>query len=314
MAEDREYALPVEVLDNIVPFSGETQPVRENLLEKAFTEGRAVQRVQTAYTTAIAVQKPRSISRITANVLEEAKLAGASFYYGWAAKRKDGGVEKIEGPTIDLAMCLARNYGNCALDVEVDESVSHYIFRGVFIDLESGFTCPRLFRQRKGQKIGMKDQDRAEDIVFQIGQSKAQRNAIIKAMPEWLIDQAISTAKTSEIAKVKAESPALARAKVLDFFRRYGIDGERIEGKIGRKADLWTAEDIADLRGTATAVKEGRITAEEAFPALDAPDPETPRKGGGDLAPAECPNKPGSTMTRKFCDDCKERPGCPVWK
>lgn len=176
-------------LSNIVPFSGTPQEM--TAAEKVMSQGGPVQRIQTAYTTAVAVQKPRSIARITKNVLEEAKLAGSGFYYRWEVKNKKTGRKSVvQGPSIDLAMCLARNYGNCALDIEVQETPTHFHFKGSFIDLETGFTVPRLYRQRKKQSVGDGyGDDRAEDIVFQIGQSKAQRNAIVKAAPNWLIEQ-----------------------------------------------------------------------------------------------------------------------------
>lgn len=335
------YALSQEIIEGIRPFAVE----KESAGEKIMRDGFAVQRVQAPYTTAVSVQRPRSISRVTANVLEEAKLAGASFYYGWTAKKKDGGTEKIEGPSIDLAMCMARNYGNCALDIEEDETLDHYRFKGVFIDLESGFTCPRLFRQRKSQNIGMKDQGRAEDIVYQIGQSKAVRNCIVRAMPTWLSDQAIEEAKKAELSRIKPENIALARGKTLEFFRQYGVTQDRIEVKIGAVIDSWTAQNIVDLRGMATALKEGRISAIELFPEATTtekgePDsaekrttkakakkepsqapvvippteekpPEAPQ--GKEMAPSECPDRPGDIMTKEFCDKCKDRLGCPTW-
>lgn len=323
-------ALEPEILDNIVPFTG--QPQEMNALQQSLSEGKAIQRVQTAYTTAVAVQRPRSITKVTANVLEEAKLAGASFYYGWTVKdRATGKTNKIEGPAIDLAMCAARNYGNCAIDIEVEESQSHYTFRGVFIDLESGFTCPRLYKQRRGQDIGMKDKERGEDIVFQIGQSKAVRNAVIRALPAWLIDQAIETAKAAEITKIKPENIAIARARSFDFFRQYGVTQERIEDKMGRKMDDWTDQDIVELRGMATALKEGRITAIELFPEVEVKEKDKEpqkekeetkeitgkQKKAKEETPArvECPN--GGFVTPEFCAGCKDKVdkdgvSCPV--
>ena len=311
--------LEPEVLNGIKSFSGTAQEMSAG--EKMLRDGMTVQKVQTPYTTAVAVQKPRSISRVTANVIEEAKLAGASFYYGWTAKKKDGGTEKIEGPSIDLAMCMARNYGNCAIDVEDEETLTDYKFKGVFIDLESGFTCPRLFKQRKGQNIGMKDSARAEDIVYQIGQSKAIRNCIVRGMPTWLSDQAIETAKQAEISKIKPENIAIARAKAFDFFRQYGITQERAETKIGRELDNWTAQDIVDLKGMATALKEGRISALELFPEADKkeghkPDKNAKGKGAEEtlkMASAPCPDNSETTYTEKQCSKCEKRSGCPSW-
>lgn len=277
-------ALNPEVLDRIQPWGG----TEETGAERVIQEGRALQRVQTTYTTAVAVQKPRSISRISANVLEEAALAGRSFYYGWSVKNKDGSRSKIEGPSIDLAMCMARNYGNCVIEVEAEETVTHYQFRGVLIDLESGFTCPRLFRQRKNQSLGKFDHDRQEDIVFQVGQSKAIRNAIIRAMPEWLVSRAIEVAKKAELDGINPENIVEARGRALAYFTPYGVTEARISDKLSRGIDEWTPDDIVDLRGMATALKEGRVSAKELFPLAETkptePPPTQPETGADEAA------------------------------
>lgn len=255
----------------IEPFSGfDKEQGQMQYGVSATATGPPLQQTKTAYTTAVRVQEPRSISRIASNVIHEASLAGASFYYRWPVKDRDSGQTKyVQGPSIDMAMCMIRNYGNCVLDIEVEELPGHYVFKGIVIDLESGFTCPRLFRQRKSQKMGRYDSGRAEDISFQVGQSKALRNAIVHAMPSWLVDQAMTEAQSAELRRIKPENIAAARAQCITYFRGYGITPERIENVIGRKADDWTAEDIANLRANATAIKEGRISAESVFPVVE---------------------------------------------
>jgi hypothetical protein len=229
--------------------------------------GTVAKRVQTGYTTAITVQQPRSLARTTKGVLDEAAIAGSDFYYRWEIKnKKTGKTSVVQGGSIELAMAIARHFGNCAVPTEVEETPTHYIFKAVFVDLETGFNFERLFRQRKSQSLGNYDADRQDDIVFQIGQSKAQRNAILKAVPSWLIDKAVEVARKAEIDNIKAEDITIARANTLSFFEKYGVTPDRIEVVIGRDSDHWTVEDIANLRGSAKALKEGRITAEELFP------------------------------------------------
>ena len=270
--KDEFETLEAEILEGIQPFSG--LPVRAgNVADQVIVSGGAMQQTKTAYTTAVAVQQPRSIAKIANNILEEARLAGKSFYYRWTVKNKDGSKSVVEGASIDLAMAMCRHYGNCVVDVDANETPSHYMMKGIFIDLESGFTCPRLFRQRKGQGIGMKDKDRAEDIVFQIGQSKAIRNAVIKAMPEWLIERVIEVATEAELNKAKKENIHLARQKVIEFFGQFGISADRIEAERKRPIDQWTPNDIVDLRGMASALKEGRTGADDLFPPVHAPEP-----------------------------------------
>lgn len=274
-------------IDNIPVFSGFEDQAQENYAPVT-VPGQGMQRVQTDYVTAIAVQKPRSISRITSSVLQEAAYAGANFYYRWSVKDKKGRSTVIQGPSIDLAMCLVRNYGNCVLNTEVEETPTHYLFKGIFIDLETGFTSPRLFRQRKSQTIGKFDRDRQEDIIFQIGQSKALRNAVIRAMPSWLIEQAIAEAYNSELGKIKPDNLATARARCISFFESFGIELNRIEAKIGRKADMWTKEDIVDLRGAGTALKDGHANAWDLFPEIiPEPPPEPPQEKAADESKAK---------------------------
>ncbi|MCP3967528.1 MAG: hypothetical protein GY718_14445 [Lentisphaerae bacterium] len=259
MTDFKEESLSLDVLEGIQTFAGPSK------LPEVIEQGQALQQVKTQYTTAVKVQEPRSIARFASNVMQEAALAGSSFYYGWTVK----GGNKIEGGSIDLAMCLFRNYGNCVIDMEVTETNTHYLFKAYFVDLETGATLSRLFRQRKSQKLGKFDQDRAEDIAFQIGQSKAERNVVLKAMPGWLTDQAINKAKEAALSRIKPENMHLARQNVITFFAEYGATQDRIEDTLSRKADEWTAQDIVDLRGMATALKEKRISVDELFPKID---------------------------------------------
>jgi len=272
MAEDdRKNYLDPDVLDAIQPYEGAKLASETTAMMGVVGAGAALQQVKTSYTTAVAVQKPRSLPKVVAAVLEEATFAGSSFYYGWVVKNKKTGREsKIEGGSIDLAMAMARNYGNAAIEVEVTETPTHYLFKGIFVDLETGFTCPRLFRQRKGQNIGMDaDADRAEDIVFQIGQSKAIRNAVLRAMPEWLEKQAIEAAKRAELKKIRPENLVLSRAQILNFFAPWGVTQDRIENTLGKKIETWGPEDIVQLRGMATALKESRVSPTELFPPVE---------------------------------------------
>ncbi len=250
-------SLPMEVLDSIQPFQADVP-------EKIIKDGGTLQQVKTDYTTAVAVQKPRSFSRFVKNVLEEAALAGADFYYSW-----NQAGQLIEGGSIDMSMSMLRHYGNAAVDTVFEETATHYRFKAVFIDLETGTTLTRPYRQRKSQKVSKKmDEGRQEDIIFQIGTSKAQRNVIFNALPKWVRSRAIETAKSAEIRNINAENPAIARATVLSFFEQYGISQERVEAKIGKPSDEWSANEIADFKGNVTALKEGRVSPDELFPPI----------------------------------------------
>lgn len=262
-------------------------------MQDAVANGYALQQVKTGYATAVAVQKPRSLSKMIAAVLAEAEMAGASFYYRWEA-----GGKEIVGGSIDMAASIFRAYTNCAMEIECDETPSHYFFTATFIDLESGMSWPRMFRQRKSQSVSKKmEQDRQEDIVFQIGQSKAMRNAVLSVMPRWIVDKAVEKARAAEIQRLSGkENIELARAEVLKYFGRFGVSKERLEAKIGRAIEDTGPEDLADLRSTATAIKDGLTTILEAFPVQEreakqeTPPPATPKPASA--APPPAPPQP----------------------
>src|SRR5262245_25629030 len=108
-----------------------------------------LQQVKTQYTTAVAVQQPRDLQVVHKRLIAEAKMAGESFYYGWG-----NGKDRIEGPSVNLAMAAARCYHNSAVDIlPLQETSDAWVFTAVFVDLETGFTLTRQFRQSKNWTV-----------------------------------------------------------------------------------------------------------------------------------------------------------------
>ncbi|MEJ5359901.1 MAG: hypothetical protein WHT06_14670 [Desulfobacterales bacterium] len=291
----------MRTFDDVPVVTGEE--IRGRLAEAA-ANGHALQQVKTQWATAVAVQKPRSISRMVAQVLAEAEQAGSSFYYRWEVEnRRSGSRSEVIGGSIDLAAAIFRAYGNCAMEIQCNETPTHYFFTATMIDLESGMSWPRMFRQRKAQEIGRFDADRQEDIVFQIGQSKAMRNAILSVMPRWVVEKAIETARNAEIRRLAGkENIELARAEVLRYFGKLGVSRERIEAKIGKSIDEAGPDELADLRATATAIKDRMTTAAEAFP-----EPE--KEAQKDEPPAEAKPEPKTAATADTKQEHQRRRG-----
>ena len=233
--------------------------------------GMSLQRVQTQYTAALAVQKPRVLASVERQVMAEAALLGDDGFYAWGA-----GKDRIEGPSKHLAIVLARCWGNCAIEMApVVETPNAYIFTAIFVDHETGFSLPRQFRQSRRWAVhGRFDEERKEDIRFQIGQSKAQRNAILNALPQWLIARAMDQCRGGVRAKVEArikkdglaavQNAALARLEAL------GVASGRVLAAFGRHAPTaLTLEDLVTLSGSIRAIETGIDTADSMFPVPD---------------------------------------------
>lgn len=294
--------MDMEILNNIKSFSADTVSTAYASGSEMMQQGMALQKVQTAYATAVTVQKSRNLSTVASNVLEEAKMAGSSFYYSWKVKnKKTGQSSTIEGASIDLAMSIARNYGNCVIDIDASETASHYMIKGSFIDLETGFTCPRLFRQRKGQSLGDgMEAERQQDIVFQIGQSKAIRNAVIRSMPSWLINKAIETAKAAERSGIMDLKKSCT--DILVWFDQYQVAQNQLEDYIGKPLQQWSADDVVTLRGVATGLVEKRVTVKEIFP-----DPEPAKTAAPETTTTKAADV-ATTTTTKPAAPVKEDP------
>ena len=236
------------------------------------SSGGTLQQTRTSYTAAVAVQRPRQLKKVHDQLMQEAALAGESFYYGWGA-----GDNRVEGPSVDLALAAARYYGNCAVELApVQDLPDAWVFTATFIDLETGFTLSRQFRQSKAWIVhGKLDAERKMDVRFQIGQSKATRNVILNAVPGFLIDHALDAAKAgvrNKIEKYVSDKGLPAAVDLaLRALAKAGIKEERVLNKfdLGSKKAL-TVENLVILRGNLTAIETGRERASDLFPDVQA--------------------------------------------
>lgn len=249
----------------------------------ALAGGGTAMQVRGQYATAVSVQRPRELVNVDKRLKEEATLAGTSFYYAWGAGR-----DQIEGPSVKLAMAAVRVWGNCAVELQpVQETRDAWIFTAAFVDLETGYTLSRQFRQDKNWTIhGKFDAARKDDIRFQIGQSKSIRNVILNALPSWLIEHAIEAAKSGVMKGLQdaigREGIESVRDKILKYLEREGVSEEMVLYKYSRPTvKALTIEDMALMRGDWDALKSRSDTIEHLYPT---PPSDEPTKHIGNTA------------------------------
>lgn len=230
-------------------------------------------------------QQRREISAFLQRMKTLAQMAGEDYRYSFPVNSKQG-KKTIEGPTIKMANDLVREYGNCMVDVRVVEQGAFYIFYARFIDYETGFTMTRALRQRKGQATVKGDAERGEDIVFQIGQSKAIRNVIINSLQTYA-DFVYDEAKNSLVEAIGKALPVW-RNRILNGCNQYKYDLARIELSVGRKLDEWLAVDIARVIAELKSVQDGMASFDDLYPAAQAEEdqPKPDNKGNAALKDA----------------------------
>lgn len=253
--------------------SDDFQEVRAEEMPRAAEALQAgVMRSGTKYSTAMQVMRRRDLIRdVLPRCEQEAAIAGDDFYYSWSQ-----GGKIIEGLTVGAALAIARNMGNNAVDVEVTENPSAYYFSAVYIDLETGFNLRRVYRQNK-QSPKTRDGkdiytgDRGQDIIFQIGQSKAVRNVTMNAVPNWLSRKVMEKAKENVTEKIEKMGVVKASQILIDKINALGIPMERVIRHYG-SSDKWDVVKLVQLSGAVRSIEDGRERLDDVFQ----PEPAAP--------------------------------------
>src|SRR5262249_8785009 len=224
-----------------------------------------------AQPVAVARDEPAILRKLTAL----AAAAGDDWFYRFPVRRKDGGSDYIEGPSIKLANNVARYFGNCVTEIREADLGDCWVFYARFTDIETGFSMERAYRQRKSQSsMRTKDADRSLDIAYSIGQSKAIRNVIVNALQSFC-DFAFDAAKNSLVDKIGRELERW-RKQTIEGLGRIPVELSRVERVIGRPAKDWLAPQIAQVIAMGRSIADGMAHVDDVFP----PPPPLSGEGG----------------------------------
>lgn len=220
--------------------------------------------------TAQKVANPRDEGKIVQKMKVLCAINGQRYYYSWMVKDRQNNREvEISGPSIKMANDLARTYGNCWLGItEVVDTGTHWLFKAEFVDIETGYTYSRPFAQNKGKNVGsgMRDDTRREDMVFQIGASKAIRNCVVNALSAY-IDYCMEESRKSALAWISQEGNVQKANAFIDrALDEFGVSLARVEAVIGRKRADWTLKDTLRVTVEMRGIQEGLTNADEVYP------------------------------------------------
>jgi len=220
--------------------------------------------------TAQKVMVERDHSKIMRQIKEAAGVAGMRYVYAWNTRNKDGTQTRVSGLTIKGANELSRIFGNCAVEampVETERNGEKYLtFFARFTDFESGYSMVRSYQQRLSQadSFGKMGKDRAMDIVYQIGQSKAIRNVIVNSL-DFYAEEMKQLAEKNVVQWVKDN-----RDKAIGYIQKsqesMQIKTSRLEKYLARSVKDWTESHIASLLMAIRSIEDGFATVNDIFP------------------------------------------------
>lgn len=240
-----------------------------NLKSTELMQVQGLIQTKTRYQTAVSVVKKRNLPDVISMVENEAALAGEDFYYSYPQ-----GGKYIEGVGINGALIIARNWGNNAVEVRPFEFEDKYILIGDFVDFETGFNLSRPFllkkkvlKNKSGKEIY--DKERNDEIVFQIGTSKAMRNVVLNAIPNYVIDAGLKRAKEGYRKRleeyIKKNGLDKAREMIIKRAERLNVPISKVEINFG-KSSTWDIDKILLISGALKGIEEGYHSVEDAFP------------------------------------------------
>jgi hypothetical protein len=238
-------------------------------------------RVELDQQVATARAYPRSIKKFVQQCTEMATLneqvAEECFY----ALPRDGKV--ISGPSTRLAEIVASAWGNARCGARVvDEGAEFLTAQGVFQDLERNVHITMEVRRRITGKNGRRYSADMIGVTGNAACSIALRNAVFRGVPKALWSGIYEAARQTAVGT--QQTLANKRAAMFAHFQKLGATRETVLATIGvaGEEDIGL-DELATLKGIATAIKEGETSIEQAF-APQQPATASEKKGVAGLA------------------------------
>lgn len=237
-----------------------------------------------------------------------------------------GGTE-ITGPSIRLAEAIAQNWGNVQFGIkELEQRNGESTVEAFCWDMETNVRQVKTF-QVKHERYTKKGSYKLEDPrdIYELAANQGARRlraCILGIIPGDVIESAVS--QCEQTLKAKADTSPEALKKLVDAFSAYSITKDQIEKRIQRRLDTITAAQLIQLRKIYNSLKDGMsapadwfemsVVVDDGKDASKSLKDKIKAKAELELAPAECPDREGETMTKAYCDkECDHREGCPAW-
>ncbi|MEP7076898.1 MAG: hypothetical protein ABI878_13910 [Acidobacteriota bacterium] len=296
--------------------SGMDRPEEEGtLIEPSVMSAEVRAEVDMQITTAR--RYPRSLAKFNRDALEMAtfdeEIAAGCFY----SLPRQG--KAIEGPSIRLAEIVISAWGNLRSEarvVRVDEK--EVTAEAMTWDLEKNTAVRIQVKRRITDTNGRRYNDDMITVTGNAACAIALRNSVFKVIPMVYTKSLYRAARACAIGDIK--TLANKRAEMLEYFAKMGVTEDRIFASIGKPSiEEIGLEELAMLKGAATAIKDGDLNIDDAFPAItiatDGPAGLNGLKGrlakSKEVRPTEEPVKPAEpdvTSDAKIEPDAVAKP------
>jgi hypothetical protein len=216
-------------------------------------------------------------------------IAAACFY----KVPRDG--KKIEGPSVRFAEIIAATWGHMRIDARTVNEDERFVYaQGVAWDVQENvairFETRRRITNRRGERYN-------DDMIATTANAAAAiglRNAVFRVIPKAFWEPIYERAKAVAIGT--QETLGERRQKMLAYFvQKVGVTEDRLFAYLGvTGVDGITLQHVEDLRGLATALKDGDTKIDAVF-GEPAPSEPLRRSEKAAAAPPTAPSEGSPT-------------------
>ena len=205
----------------------------------------------------------RHLPTVLENILflatQDKETAENCFY----ALKRDGKV--IRGASIRLAEIISNCYGNIRASARIIANDGKLVTaQGLCWDLENNVAYSVEVRRKITNKDGKPFSEDMQVVTSNAACAIAIRNAVFKCIPLALTSRVQD--KIKQVMMGEEKDFATIRKNAVDYFEKQGVGVKNILALFEKRTiEELTREDVFDLRGIATAIKDGDTTIEQAF-------------------------------------------------
>lgn len=188
----------------------------------------------------------------------------------------------IEGASVRFAEIAIYNFGNARSGARpLTEEKDYITCEGFFHDLEKNVAIKTEVRRKITDKYNKRFSADMVTMTVNAACALAKRNAILQGIPKALWVGFYELARKTAVGDDK--TLISRRTSMMSYFQKMNVSAETITAFLDRSTvEEITLDDLAVLKGIATAIKEGAVTVDKAFVIED----ETPSGRSGRAAEA----------------------------
>ena len=232
---------------------------------------------------------PRSLETFTRKAVAYATIdedtAESCIYRRPVGKDKNGKQTYAEGMSVRTAEIVGSCFGNLRVASRIIEQTDRYVkAEGVAFDLESNFSANSQIIEPTVDKYGKPYNERMRIVIAKAALAKARRDATFMVVPKALA-KPIETA-VRNLLYGTAQSLTRRRAAVEAWIKKLGIDERRVYAalEVGGVLDM-NERHLETLTGLRTAIKDGEVSIDEAFPEVKSDKARDARLFSAESAP-----------------------------